>query len=373
MGNRLTFFAVVLVAVPSFCEEEANIDQALEEAFSSSESQESVMSGLQWIADHQLADGSWSFDLSQCPKCQGRCSKSGRLGSARITPTALALWAMSRGHQTPERGDHRQCVANGLKFLFNQAQREGTRWGFVEESPPFDSHAMVTILLWEALNTGCWELDDMKPTVERTVAYAASIQNPDGGWGRPKSDVVSTAWYTLASIRYWSGIRLPDANQKRLVRYINSLQVGHKDGDTKHDRVLAAGLFCQVPMGIATKASVRKAIDLLAAQGHATDDMIYNLFAGETLILDGTNRLYQDKRWRRWNVNLRDFLVSQQVSEGHERGSWDPAQSRPEGLAGGRLYSTAMATLILETYGVSRWCNCGRGAHLPENESDFPE
>jgi hypothetical protein len=287
---------------------------------------------------------------------------------------------MFRGSQTPERGDHQECVAKGLAFLFGQARKEGNRWAFVEESAPFDSHALVTILLWEALNTGCWELRDMRPTVERTVSYAVSIQNPDGGWGRPKSDVVSTAWYALASIRYWSGVDLPEESRKRLVKYLNSIQVGGEPGhaehsrETAHRRALAARLFCQIPSGNAFKAPVKKAIDLLADQGHSKDDMIYNLFAGETLILHGTNRLYQDTRWRRWNVDLRDWLVSQQVNRGHESGSWAPNQSLPEGLAGGRLYSTAMATLILETYQVPRWCNCGRGAHsIASPDGDFPE
>lgn len=379
MFRTVLFLTFFLTAIPSFCQEKTTLDRAHREASASLESYKSVKAALQWIANHQLPDGSWSFNLAECPKCQGKCSKGGRLTDARLVPTAIALWAMFRGLQTPERGDHQQCVAKGLEFLLERARKEETGWSFVEESGPFDSHALVTIMLCEAYNTGCWELDDMKPTVQQAVSYGLSIQNPDGGWGRQKSDIVSTAWYTLALLRYRSRFAIPGDNGKRLLNYLNSMHAESGSGDalrsrkSDHRRTTAAGLFCQIPSGNAFNAPVKKAIDILADRGHAKDDMIYNLFAGETLILHGTNRLYQDRRWRRWNVNLRDWLVAQQVKEGHEGGSWVFNPSLPEALAGGRLYSTAMATLILETYYVPRWCNCGRGAHRGNADEDFPE
>jgi hypothetical protein len=266
-----------------------------------------------------------------------------------------------------------------VRFLLDRARKDDNGCAFVEESAPFDSHALVTNLLCEAMNGAWWDVDDMREATEQTVRYALSIQNPDGGWGRPRSDLVSTAWYALAWVRYGFRVRIPEENGKRLVKYFNSIRTESEAGDVMrshkiaHRRAVATGLFCQIPSGKGYSAPVKNAIDILAERGYATDDMIYNLFAGETLILHGTNRLDQDARWRRWNVNLRDWLVAQQIKEGHESGSWAPNWSLPEPLAGGRLYSTAMAALILETYYVPRWCNCGRGAHQGNDQDDFPE
>jgi hypothetical protein len=54
------------------------------------------------------------------------------------------------------------------------------------------------------------------------------------------------------------------------------------------------------------------------------------------------------EHWRRWNNIVRDLLVDLQETEGCVKGSWSP-NSR-WGLAGGRIYSTAMAVLTLEVY-----------------------
>jgi hypothetical protein len=53
--------------------------------------------------------------------------------------------------------------------------------------------------------------------------------------------------------------------------------------------------------------------------------------------------------WMHWNHEMRDSLVSSQEKEGHPKGSWMFRDDR-HSIAGGRLYCTAMATLILEVY-----------------------
>jgi len=52
--------------------------------------------------------------------------------------------------------------------------------------------------------------------------------------------------------------------------------------------------------------------------------------------------------WDDWNRTMRDHLVRTQETTGHERGSWHFADQH--GDTAGRLYSTAMAILILEVY-----------------------
>jgi hypothetical protein len=54
------------------------------------------------------------------------------------------------------------------------------------------------------------------------------------------------------------------------------------------------------------------------------------------------------KPWEQWNPIIRDTLVKLQQHDGCWRGSWDPDSGR--GSKGGRILSTALAILTLETY-----------------------
>jgi hypothetical protein len=69
-----------------------------------------------------------------------------------------------------------------------------------------------------------------------------------------------------------------------------------------------------------------------------TIDMVYHLF--------GFLAMYQvgGETWERWNAACRDFLVDAQKPDG----AWDPVGVW--GRDGGRIYSTAMMVLSLETY-----------------------
>ena len=57
---------------------------------------------------------------------------------------------------------------------------------------------------------------------------------------------------------------------------------------------------------------------------------------------------YGGNPWREWNEDLRELLISEQVTHGANAGSWDPRP--PWGPYGGRLYSTTLSTLCLEVY-----------------------
>src|SRR5205823_4228143 len=61
----------------------------------------------------------------------------------------------------------------------------------------------------------------------------------------------------------------------------------------------------------------------------------------------------QNKDWKRWNVKVRDGLVSMQTTgTGCDRGSWDPRSPQPDrwGDTGGRLFVTSLSILTLEVY-----------------------
>ena len=84
-----------------------------------------------------------------------------------------------------------------------------------------------------------------------------------------------------------------------------------------------------------------------------------------TIITPPVLRHYEGDSWKKWNAVMRDQLVKSQATKGHEAGSWQIDTGH--GSKGGRLYSTSMATMILEVY----------YRHLPiyrkqSAETDFP-
>lgn len=72
------------------------------------------------------------------------------------------------------------------------------------------------------------------------------------------------------------------------------------------------------------------------------NNMYFNYYASQVLHHVG------GPHWEKWNPKMREHLLATQATEGHEAGSWyfPEAHSTP----GGRLYTTAMATMTLEVY-----------------------
>jgi hypothetical protein len=71
--------------------------------------------------------------------------------------------------------------------------------------------------------------------------------------------------------------------------------------------------------------------------------MYYNYYATQVMHHWGGEELIK------WNNVMRDHLTETQAKEGHEAGSWSFKGHHGSQL-GGRLYDTAMATMILEVY-----------------------
>ena len=59
------------------------------------DTEQAVDRALKWIAQHQMPDGGWSFDLAKCPSCMGKCSHSGN-SQDRCGATAMALTLATR-------------------------------------------------------------------------------------------------------------------------------------------------------------------------------------------------------------------------------------------------------------------------------------
>ena len=114
------------------------------------------------------------------------------------------------------------------------------------------------------------------------------------------------------------------------------------------DALTAAGLFCRFFLGQepAQTPCMQKATARLLARRPVWDPKagtidLYNFESFGEVIVGG-------QAWRDWSKALESAVVKTQCATGNALGSWDPIDVWGED--GGRVYSTAIATLTLEAY-----------------------
>jgi hypothetical protein len=109
----------------------------------------------------------------------------------------------------------------------------------------------------------------------------------------------------------------------------------------------AIGLLCRMYTGWdKTHPGIVKGVAELSKKGVLKNDIYYDYYAAQVL------RHYGGEQWDKFNVELRDWLVSSQSQSGGAKGSWHfpNSQSHRGPKEGGRLASTSFATMILEVY-----------------------
>jgi hypothetical protein len=117
----------------------------------------------------------------------------------------------------------------------------------------------------------------------------------------------------------------------------------------KSEALTAAGILCRIILGEdpAKSPMVKKGAALClrvlpewdAAGGSV--DMYYWYYGSLAMFQVG------GEPWKRWHAALTAAVLPHQRREGHAAGSWDPVG--PWGGEGGRIYSTALLTMCLQT------------------------
>src|SRR5207237_4601303 len=67
-----------------------------------------VAKALVWLAEHQMPDGSWTFDHRLARNCGGKCGNPGTLKDQRFASTGLALMSFLGAGQTHKEGKYKQ-------------------------------------------------------------------------------------------------------------------------------------------------------------------------------------------------------------------------------------------------------------------------
>jgi hypothetical protein len=220
-------------------------------------------------------------------------------------------------------------------------------------------HAMATMALCEAYTmTGD---ERLVAPVRKAVKFIVDAQNPGLGWRydpRNSNDTSVVGWAIMAlKSAEIAGFEVPPRTYRGALNWLDKVRQGRHGGLYEYQpnrkpspAMTAEGLFTQMcidfdPDSPRTAESVRYILEnkpRWIPQNNDETNLYYWYYAMLALHQRG------GPEWEEWNRHVREALLKGQRHDGPFRGSWD-ARTR-WGRYGGRVYTTAIATLTLEVY-----------------------
>ena len=358
-----------------------------------SQSEAAVRAGLDWLARHQAADGHWGPDCLQAApngRCEGGSSCGGPGGDYRIAQTGLALLAFQAGgHYDFNKQKYSAVVRRGLDWLIAHQQEDGR---FTQRLDDDDSpndpqhnlrfmyqHGMAAFAMTEAcavaVATKQTPDDRYHLAAARAIRFIEEQQHEDGGWRYTEnelepSDVSVSGWQVLAlKTAKQAKISVSDQCVRKVEVFFKSCELrdgrtGYmRSGESLSDATTGVGMLVHQfildrPDSPLVKAGASYLADV--AERSRTRPSGSRSLAGHAGSFKGsyyawyncTLAMFQagGEPWKRWNDVVRDLVIKRQRQDSKAclRGSWDPDTQWDD--QGGRIYSTALAVLILEVY-----------------------
>ena len=340
--------------------------------------EQALKDGLEWLKNHQDEDGKWDCDefSKHCPGGD-TCAGPG-MPEHDIGDTGLALLAFLGDGHTTRRGQYKELVTRGVKWLTDQQDFESGLLGDKIGHSWIYDHGIASLALCEAYYFSKSPL--LARPAQKAVNFISRARNPYGAWRYDVPPIGDND----TSVTGWMVFALKSAEEAKLkidsdafngaMSWIDEVtdpatgRVGYDTPGSPSSRVpgvndhfptdktecmTAVGLLCRFFMGQDPKEHeimVKHADLLLKALPEwdpdgLTNDMYYWYY--------GTYAMYQmgahsSRYWDGWNKAMKKAVLESQRQDGHTKGSWDPIG--PWGYSGGRVYSTATGVLCLEVY-----------------------
>ncbi|HEY7155572.1 MAG TPA: prenyltransferase/squalene oxidase repeat-containing protein [Gemmataceae bacterium] len=343
-------------------------------------SEQSVATGLEWLALHQAQDGHWS--LHECnhfartkPRPAGKIEKcnceAATTHRSDVAATGfgllpfLAAGITHRAGKNTSSKDYSKTVEGAVNWLMGKQGKDGSY------TTDMYAHGIAAIAMCEAY--GLTSDPRIKQSAQRSLNFIAAAQDPaGGGWRyRPKQagDTSVTGWQLMAlKSGQMAGLNVPKNTLKASNHFLDSVESGGANGSRMGGgsygytpgqggsiAMTAVGLLCRMYSGVGPgNPSLLAGVQKLKAMPPDKHPDIYYLYYATQVM-----HHMQGDSWRFWNTGvdekgqkvskgIRDFLISKQdtgTTKGHphQAGSWDGSQ-------GGRVMATSLSLLCLEVY-----------------------
>lgn len=315
-------------------------------------SQNAVKLGLEWIARHQLPDGSWNYNHCLVGNCN--CGNPGALMKCTNGATAMGILPFLGCGMTHKDGTYKTQIGKGLGYLCASIKKDPKCPGggsLHQQAGTMYAHGLATICLTEAF--GMTQDKRLKLPAQAAVNFVMYAQDPKGGGWRyspqQAGDTSVVGWQLMAlKSGYMAYLAVNPACSANAMRFLDTVQTESGAGygyvtPGKAPACTAIGLLCRMYNGWKQdNPALKNGVNYLSSMG-PSDDMYYNYYATQVM------RHYGGDPWTKWNAKMRDKLVDSQIkTDSHAKGSWDPKGAHAD--QGGRLYATALSIMTLEVY-----------------------
>lgn len=320
------------------------------------QSERAVAAALNWLARHQMADGSWSLDGFQVCCQEGTCSGPGS-HKANSAGTAFGLLPFLAAGQTQEtQGPYQRTIYNGLRWMIANQKPDGD----LRCGSNMYAHGLATIALCEAY--GMTGDSYVRQAAQAACNFIITAQNKEtGGWRYvPNSDGdTSVVGWQLMALKsgHMAGLTIDNGAFDRTRKWLtlvggsSSSQAGfsYTPDQPSTAPMTAVGLLCSQYLGAHRddpKMVSGSAYLMQHPPGTGGRNLYYWYYATQVM----HNLAGPD--WDTWNRKMRRVLIDSQDKEGCAAGSWDPAKPGNDawGDQGGRVMMTSLAALTLEVY-----------------------
>ncbi|MFN0057385.1 MAG: prenyltransferase/squalene oxidase repeat-containing protein, partial [Planctomycetota bacterium] len=314
---------------------------------------------LDWLAKAQESAGNWS------------AARWGGQPSYDVGLTALAAMTFLNSTPTTNGAENGDVLRRALDYLLTK-QASGGCFG-----PLFDgalyNHGIATVALLEAFGRG--QRSELRGPIDGAIRFLLAKQSPQGGWGYlgvagDAPNTALTCWPLQALVvgraLGWTELDEPiDRGLAYLERVTDRRgRVGYRAvGDFPYGSrgSSSMGAFCVLLAREARSIPTEIAEQILAEGINANESRpgVRDLY-GDFFLSSALTALPAE-RGDQWPRAACMTLAKQQVTDGDQRGSWEPKDQWS--LVGGRIYSTATATLILQserrTMALAKWVRGG--------------
>ena len=315
-----------------------------------------VEAALDWLAGVQQPDGSWN--AAQQGGGRGGWVEGQNRGTTGLKAdtgiTGLALLSFLGAGHTTKRGSYRDNVDGAIEYLLSKQDHLGSLGGNASIYARMYCHGIATLSLCEAAAI-CGD-DTVQAAAQRAIDYTVGSQHRQtGGWRYSPGDRGDTSqfgWQLMALVSAREAdLNVPAQIDVTLKRFLHSVQNGnhgglasYRPGHAPSRSMTAEALACRVFLSSRSPLRDREAAEYISSLRPGRGQRNFYYWYYGTVALSQLNNEY----WPAWNRALQKQLLPTQRRHGQMAGSWNP--NTVWGGCGGRVYSTALATLCLESY-----------------------
>jgi Squalene-hopene cyclase C-terminal domain len=322
------------------------------------QTERAVAAGINWLARHQNADGSWSLGEYSRNCKESRCGGEGKEKSDSAA-TAFALLPFLAAGQTHEiKGPYQKTIARGLEWLINHQSQDGSL--AAGSGQVMYSHGLASIVMCEAF--GLSKDRRVGTSAQAAIRFIESGQDPQtGGWWygyKQRGGDTSVFGWQLMALKsgQMAGLDVSAKTLDGARRWLKSVSKGENGGLFEYRpesgpsaTMTSVGLLCSQYLGARrSDPAIVEGLNFFMANmpNPSSRNCYYWYYATQVM------HNLPGPEWDRWNREMRRVLLDTCEKEGCAAGSWDPTQPTKDPWAdqGGRLMFTSIALLTLEVY-----------------------